>query len=333
MMQIRRAVKGRQKLRMGLIGPTGSGKTKTALLFADALVAGTDLRVGVIDTERESSELYADAHDFDVIQLTDSHDPRQYIEALRSFAEAGGYGVVVVDSLSHAWMGRGGIQEQLDNYAKKHRGDSFGGWRELTPLHNQFVDALLAAPFHVIGTLRAKMEYVVEKDSAGKTNIKKVGLAPVQRDGMEYEFTVVCDLDVDHNLMVGKTRCPVVDGMVVNRPDGRFAKILRDWIESGVERPAPVLPAATEPVQDAHERNGAAPKEERATHGQVTLIATMVKSHVITDKERDPILRKISEGTFTKERAKECIDWLQTEITARKAVETAEAAETQESLV
>lgn len=240
-MQIRKAVKGRQKLRIGLVGPTGSGKTMTALKLAEGLVSGTDLRIGAIDTERESMELYADLFDFDVIPLTESHDPRQYIEALEAFASAGNYGAVVIDSASHAWMGKDGIQEQLDKYAKKNRGDSFGGWREMTPVHNRFVDAMLAAPFHLIVTLRAKMEYVVEQvERNGRTvnQPRKVGMAPVQRDGMEYEFTVVCDMDTDHNLIVGKTRCNAVDGMVVNKPDAKFAKILRDWIEDGADKPS-----------------------------------------------------------------------------------------------
>lgn len=235
-MQIRKAVKGKQKLRVGLIGPTGSGKTMTALKLAQGLVAGTDLRVGAIDTERESMELYADMFDFDVIPLTESHDPRQYTEALEAFAAAGNYGAVVIDSASHAWMGKDGIQEQLDKYAKKNRGDSFGGWREMTPVHNRFVDAMLACPFHLIVTLRAKMEYVRETDDKGKTLIRKVGMAPVQRDGMEYEFTVVCDIDTDHNLIVSKTRCHAVDGMVINKPDAKFATILREWIEDGTDK-------------------------------------------------------------------------------------------------
>lgn len=312
-MQIRKAQKGRQKLRMGLVAPTGGGKTWTALLFATELVKGTGLRIGVIDTERESAELYADHFDFDVIPLTDSHDPRKYIEALKTFAEDGSYGCVVIDSASHAWMGKDGIQEQLDKYAKKNRGDSFGGWREMTPLHNSFVDAMLAAPFHLIVTLRAKMEYVRETDDKGKTVIRKVGMQPVQRDGMEYEFTIVCDMTTDHDLIVGKTRCNLVDGMLVNRPNGEFAKILRNWLEDGAEKPLPSMPAPPAP-------NGNGGTDDGPSFAQRELLAKLQKSHVFTESER-AATQKTLEKHNTKRKAQELIDWSLTQIRERKAAE------------
>jgi hypothetical protein len=310
MMQIRRAQKGRNKLRLGMIGVTGSGKTWTALTFAAAMVEGTGLRVGLIDTERESSELYADVFDFDVISLTESHDPRDYIAALAAFAEAGNIGCVVIDSASHAWMGKGGIQEQLDNYAKKNRGDSFGGWREMTPLHNRFVDAMLAAPFHLIVTLRAKMEYIRESDEKGKSVVRKVGLQPVQRDGMEYEFTVVVDMDSDHNLMVGKTRCSKVDGWVINRPDGRFATVLREWLENGADKaPAvPVVPsgAFAAPVAPS---TPPSPVTGPATYDQLTRIGVLADCRVLTPVQQDWLAGKVH-STLTADSAAKIINQL-----------------------
>lgn len=314
--QIRKAEKGKQKLRLGLIGPTGSGKTWTSLLFAESLVEGTGLRIGVIDTERESSELYADRFDFDVIQLTESHDPRAYIDALHAFAETGQHGCVVVDSVSHAWMGREGALEQVDKAAARSKsGNSFAAWRNVTPLHNQLVDALLAQPYHLIATLRAKMEYVQEKDKDGRTEVRKIGLQPVQRDGMEYEFTVVCDIDTDHKLVVGKTRCNDVDGVVIHRPDGKFAHRLRTWIESGIDKPAAPKPAAA---------NGWA--EDPATPGQLSIIDRILKSHVFTDEERAQTKAALTKHN-TKTYAGECIERITKVVDERKAAEKREAVQ------
>jgi hypothetical protein len=284
---IRKAEKGRQKLRLGLVGPTGSGKSYTALVAAEAFVEGTDLRIGAIDTERESLELYADEFDFDVIQLTESHNPQEYIDALAAFAAAGNYGVVIVDSLSHAWMGKDGSLETVDKAATK--GDTFGAWRKVTPLHNRLVDALLAQPYHVICTLRAKMEYVVEKDEQkGKNSVRKVGLAPVQRDGMEYEFTITCDMDVEHNLMVGKTRYRKIDGQVVSKPRGEFFRGMRDWIESG--------------VADRH-----------ATAEQIAEIRNLLPIAPMKDQLRQQLEDRLVRG-MTAERASEAIAWLREQI-------------------
>lgn len=314
---IRRAVKGKQKLRLGLIGPTGSGKTWTALEFARELVAGTDLRVGVIDTERESSELYADRFDFDVIQLTESHNPQEYIDALKAYADTGEYGCVVVDSLSHAWMGRDGALEMVDKAGARSRsGNKYIAWGSVTPLQNQMVDALLAAPYHLIVTLRAKMEYVQEKDEKGNTTVRKIGLQPVQRDGMEYEFTVVCDIDTDHRLVVGKTRCSLVDGKVLDKPGASFARTLRTWIESGVDKP-PAPPKAPEPEPEGD--------VEVPTFDQLQLIEKLQKSHVFNDGERAK-LKRARETQNTKARASAQIEWLMAQLKERKAQEKASVA-------
>lgn len=176
-----RATKSEARARIALVGPSGSGKTYTALRFAAEL----GQPAGLIDTERRSASKYADLFTFDALNL-ESFAPAQYVAALAAAASAG-YPVVVVDSLSHAWMGRGGLLEQVDDYGRRNGGNSFGGWRDATPQHNALVDAILTYPGHVIVTMRAKTEYVVEKDDRGKHVPRKVGLAPVQRDGLEYE--------------------------------------------------------------------------------------------------------------------------------------------------
>lgn len=232
-MLFKRANKSSARLRLALIGPAGSGKTYSALSIACGLAAGQP--VAVIDTERGSASKYADLFQFDVLELESFH-PQQYIDAIAAAGEAG-YGVLVIDSLSHAWMGKDGALELVDKAAKRtNTGNSFGAWREVTPLHNALVDALIGSRVHVIVTLRAKTEYVQEKDERGRTQIRKVGLAPVQRDGLEYEFDVVGDMTQDNDLIVTKTRCPQLAGALIHHPGADLAESLRTWLTAD---PAP----------------------------------------------------------------------------------------------
>jgi hypothetical protein len=247
-MQFKRASKQQAKLRLALIGLAGSGKTYSALSVATHLVPGG--KIAVIDTERGSASLYADRFSFDVLDL-ERHGPEDYCEAIEA-AEQAGYDVVVIDSLSHAWAGRDGALEQVDKIAKREgKANNFTAWRDVTPKHNRLVDTMLSCRSHLIATIRSKMEYVLEKDDKGKSSVRKVGLAPIQRDGLDYEFTVVGDMNLSHELIVSKSRCSAVGvGDIIDKPGEKLAKTLRDWLSSGaapVERPAP----RPEPISEA----------------------------------------------------------------------------------
>ena len=231
------------QLRMALFGPTGSGKTYTALTMACALTPGNVL---IIDSERGSASRYAiqfggkDGR-VDHLDLPD-HNPDTYVAALE-YAADNGYAAVVIDSLSHAWMGKGGALEQVDNRGKANRAQGgFNAWREVTPMHNRLVDALLAFPGHLIATMRVKTEYIVEKDErTGKSSPRKIGLSPVQRDGVEYEFDICAEMDQDNNLIVTKTRMADLGGAVIHKPDQKFATRILDWLNSGTDAGAPVV--------------------------------------------------------------------------------------------
>lgn len=226
--QFTRATKKRARLRMALIGPAGSGKTYTALAIAEHLGSP----VAVLDTEHASASKYSDVFTFDSAE-PESFEPEVYIDAIETVAAAG-YEVLVIDSLSHAWAGKGGLLEFIDQQGKRSQsGNSFGAWREATPRHNQLVEAILAAPCHIIATMRAKTEFVQEKDERGKTQIRKVGLQPVQRDGLEYEFDVVADLTQDNDLIIGKTRCSALRGKVFHQAGADVAGLLKGWLDSG----------------------------------------------------------------------------------------------------
>jgi len=178
------------------------------------------------------------------VQELESFHPQRYIEAIRE-AQAAGYDVLIIDSLSHAWMGKDGALELVDKAAKRNpSGNSFAAWRDVTPLHNALVDTMVATRLHIIVTLRSKMEYVQEKDEKGKTVIRKVGLQPVQRDGLEYEFDVVGDLDQDNTLVVSKTRCSALLAAVISKPGRELAATLAEWLD-GEPVPDPPEPPPT----------------------------------------------------------------------------------------
>jgi hypothetical protein len=237
-MGFKKATKAAAKLRLGLIGPAGSGKTMTALRVAHGLGG----RVAVIDTERGSASLYSGERglDFDVLEL-DSYEAEKFIQAIGQ-AEAAGYDVLIIDSLSHAWAGKGGILEFVDKAAKRSGGGSFSGWRDATPLHNQLVDAILGAKLHVICTLRSKVEHVIEQVN-GRTQVRKVGLQPVQRDGLEYEFTVVGDVTQDHELIITKTRAAWLKDQIVREAGEDLGKQLAAWLSDSNTGPTAALPA------------------------------------------------------------------------------------------
>lgn len=243
------------KLRLALSAPTGSGKTWTALLIAERLAAVTGSKIALIDTEHGSASKYADRFAFDVLEL-DSFGPLEYVAAIAA-AQSAGYGILVIDSLSHAWFGKGGALEQVDRAGGKG-GNSYTAWRDVTPQQNRLVDAMIGCDMHLIVTMRAKQDYVIEEDSRGKKVPRKVGMAPIQRDGIEYEFDVVAEMDTNLCLTIVKTRCPALYNVVLQPPTGtEIADTLLAWLKGEAAPPLPKAltppaqtpPAASPPAQ------------------------------------------------------------------------------------
>lgn len=236
-----KAVKTQAKLRMAIDGPSGSGKTYTALIAATALANGG--KIAVIDTERGSASLYSDRFEFDVAVL-DTFSPLKYVELIEE-AEQAGYAVIVIDSLSHAWEGEGGALDMVDDAAKRSQSkNTFTAWKDVTPLHRRLVDAMLQSKCHIIATMRSKTEYVIEEVERNGRKVqtpRKIGMAPIQRAGMEYEFTIVGDMDLDHNFIVSKSRMAELADAVETKPDLKFFKKIVDWLNSGTpaQEPAP----------------------------------------------------------------------------------------------
>lgn len=232
MFEFTKATKIKSKARIALIGPSGSGKTYTALKIANGLGGN----IAVIDTEHGSASKYASNFEFSTLEL-DQFSPELYIQAIRA-AEKAGFDVLIIDSLSHEWNGKGGALEMVDNVTKRIKShNSFMAWGEVTPLHNQLIDTIVGCNCHVIATMRSKTEYVIETVN-GKNVPRKIGMAAVQRDGMEYEYDIVGDLDHDHNLIITKTRFVEIDGQVISKPDEALGETIKAWLTDGDEPPA-----------------------------------------------------------------------------------------------
>lgn len=226
-----KAVKHESKLRLAIAGPSGAGKTYTALRLAK----GLGKKVALIDTERGSASKYADEFEFDVLNLDPPYHPDRFLAAIAD-AEKAGYEVCIIDSLSHAWNGPGGVLEIVDEESRRTKGNSYVAWGKGTPIQNKFIDGLTRARMHIIGTMRSKTEYVLEQVN-GKSTPRKVGMKPVQRDDFEYEFDVALDMTPDNDAIVQKTRCSAIANGIFSKPGEDLAAILSAWL-SGEAVPA-----------------------------------------------------------------------------------------------
>jgi hypothetical protein len=252
----KKAVKSESKLRLAIAGPSGSGKTYTSLTIAKGLAQGGE--IALIDTEHGSASKYADLFPFDVAEMSAPYHPDKYIRAINEAAESG-YKVIILDSLTHAWNGTGGLLDIVEQAAARMKtANTYAAWKEATPIQNRLIDAMLGANIHIIATMRSKQEYVLEENDRGYKQVTKKGMAPIQRDGMEYEFDIFLDMDISNRAVVQKSRCPGINGGVFERPNGELSRTLLAWLGSGeavtvqaehVTKPAavvkPVAPPAT----------------------------------------------------------------------------------------
>lgn len=237
------AKRHKKKLRLGIAGPAGSGKTFSALRIAFSLCGCAYDKIFVIDTEHGSAELYAGEKmdgsrwEFEQAKLENYH-PTNYIRLIKE-AEKAGASVIIIDSLSHAWEGTGGILERVDMAAKQRTGSgkevgNFAAWKDVIPLQKELIDTILGCKCHVIVTMRTKTEYSVEKDDRGKTQIEKLGTKPVQREGVDYEFDVILDMDTTNTATVTKTRCKLLPMRTqIHHPGRDMAETLLNWLNEG----------------------------------------------------------------------------------------------------
>jgi GTPase SAR1 family protein len=254
----RKAEKKRVKLKMAVQGPSGSGKTWGALALAKNL--WPQAKICVIDTENESASLYADKFTFDTIPLGPPFTTARYVECIDASVKAG-YDVLIIDTITAQWDGSGGIL-QRKNEMDMRGGNSFTNWSSFTPEHEAFKQIMLQAPIHVIATMRSKQDYILQANDKGKQMPKKVGMAPIQRDQIDYEFTIVFDVQMDHKAVSSKDRTGLFNDKVVDLADPMTADAIRGWLESGVEvaqKPASAS-ATPAPAQSPPQRPAASPE-------------------------------------------------------------------------
>ena len=221
-MELRKSERSKAKIKMALQGPSSSGKSMSAILLAQGLAKGDLSKVAVIDTENGSADLYAHIGDYNVLGLK-TFSPDNYVEAI-TVCEKAGMEVIIIDSISHCW-------NYILDYHSSLPGNSFTNWQKINPLEKKFIDKILQSPAHIIATMRVKQDYILNQKD-GKFVPEKVGLKAIQRDGVDYEFTIVFDLDIKHFASSSKDRTQLFEKslpFVINSATGK--KIL-DWCNS-----------------------------------------------------------------------------------------------------
>lgn len=258
--EIKRAERKQARLRLAVGAASNGGKTWTSLelafglveeLIAQGVFTGTlEGKVGMVDTERKSGHLYSHLGPYDVLELAPPYTVERYVKAKEQLERAG-YAVIILDSISHAWVGEGGVLSLLNRFDDHERFRKFNS--EVNPKQDEFVDAMLRSPCHIIATMRSKTAWVMEQvEKKGRTvhQPKRIGMAPIQRPGIEYEFTTMLDLDTDSNVArVVKNRCPVFRDWQPKRITREHGRQLARWLLEGA--PDAVEPVSGTPLERA----------------------------------------------------------------------------------
>lgn len=221
-MNLRQSQRKQAKIKLALEGCSGSGKTYSSLLLASGMTSWN--KIAVIDSENGSADLYAHLGNYNVLNLQTPFTPEKYIQAIEVCEEAG-IEVIIIDSISHCW-------EHLLEYHASMQGNSFTNWGKITPRQNSFIQKILSSSTHIICTMRTKQDYILAEKN-GKMVPQKVGLKAVMRDGVDYEFTLVFDLDIKHYSVASKDRT----GLFVGKPEfmitPEIGKRILNWCNSG----------------------------------------------------------------------------------------------------
>jgi len=186
--------------KIALMAPSGGGKTYSALRLSKGMAeeikkeTGKDARILLANTEQKRGYYYANEFDYDIVDIDAPHEPEKYVDLI-NFAVDEGYDILIIDSSSHEWEGKGGCLE-----LQQKAGGTYQAWGKVTPRHNKFINAIADSPISIIATMRGKDQYETTKDEkTGKLQVQKLGVGAKQRDGFEYEFTCTFLLDQKTN--------------------------------------------------------------------------------------------------------------------------------------
>jgi hypothetical protein len=252
--QIEKATRMPRQARICWFGPSGAGKTLTALKVARGVVGNTG-RIVVLDTEHHASTLYADAYTFDLVPIEEPFDPLRYVKALQ--AVEGKYEVVIIDSASHEWAGPGGCLEQVAHLtASGHEKSRYFAWKQVRLKHHQFMQALIRCPAHLLVTLRANTAHALGKNRQGTWEPQAIGLAPIQHEAFSDAFDIVGRLEsvaLDAppgqpqravRLTITSTHCQPLYGRVWDHPDEALGRLIQAWLHAGTTSSMPPPAAA-----------------------------------------------------------------------------------------
>ena len=197
--QVKKAKREKIYAKVALMAPSGGGKTYSSLRLATGMAeeikkeTGKDAKILLANTEQKRGYYYANEFDYDIVDIDAPHEPEKYVDLIE-FAVNEGYDILIIDSSSHEWEGKGGCLE-----LQQKAGGTYQAWAKVTPRHNKFISAIADSPIHIIATMRGKDQYEMTKDDKGKTSVQKLGVGAKQRDGFEYEFTCTFLLDQKTN--------------------------------------------------------------------------------------------------------------------------------------
>jgi len=265
MSNLRKATRTKAKIRLGLSAVSGGGKTYSALLIAYGICKDWS-KVAIIDTENNSADLYSDLGDYNVLELSAPYSPERYIAAIKD-CENAGMEVIIIDSITHEWDGKGGclqIQEQL--------GGKYQDWAKVTPRHQAFLDSILQSKCHIITTVRRKQDYEMSKSGDGKLKVEKAGLKEITREGFEYELTLNLELDVRHNATASKDRTGLFIDKPAFIPSIQTGEMIADWCNTGEER--------VDEVKDAIEKLQKCDSVE-----EMTMLKSILSENVVLNLE------------------------------------------------
>jgi len=227
-MQLQQTQRHNVKLRLGISGASGFGKTYSALQLAHGMTQDWS-KIAVIDTENSSASLYSDLGNFNVLNLSKPFSPERYIEAIE-ICEKSRMEAIIIDSITHEWQGDGGCLQIHDQL-----GGRFQDWAKVKPRHQKFIDRILQSKCHIITTTRRKTDYSLDISSNGKSKVVKHGTKEITSEGFEYELSVNFELiNENHMCKVSKDRTNLFSGKPEFIITSEVGKTLKAWCNEGV---------------------------------------------------------------------------------------------------